>query len=90
MLTDARGTIGRMAEPDWSTLREGDVAFLDDDPDQGPLPLRVGADALYPQEYPTVHWDHPRLTLPAAQALLDAGDPTLVKRYDAATNRWRG
>ena len=79
-----------MAEPDWTVLREGDVAYLEDDPDKGPLPLRVGADALYPQEYPTVYWDHPQMTLADAQALLDAGDPALSKRYDAAANTWRG
>jgi hypothetical protein len=72
--------------PDWDTLREGDVVHLEDF-DTGSVQFRVGADAIYPQEFPTVHWDHPYLSLAAAQRQVEEG--LLRKKYDAASNTWR-
>jgi len=77
-------------EPDWDTLREGDVVYLEGEAG-GPVQFRVGKDAIYPQEYPEVHWDHPYLSLQAAQQLIaeSAGAEGLRKKYDAATGTWR-
>jgi len=81
-------------EPDWDTLSEGDVVYLEGEAG-GPVQFRVGKDALYPQEYPDVHWDHPYLPLAAAQQLVDDGgradgaEGGLRKKYDAATQTWR-
>ena len=75
-------------EPDWDTLHEGDVVHLEGEAG-GPVQFRVGSDAIYPQEYPRVHWDHPYLPLDEAQRMIDDGDPTLRKKYDAAANKWR-
>lgn len=76
-------------EPDWETLREGDVVHLEGE-EGGPVQFRVGSDAIYPQEYPEVHWDHPYLPLAAAQQLLTEGaEGGLRKKYDAATGTWR-
>lgn len=73
-------------EPEWETLKEGDVVHLED-LETGPVQFRVGADAIYPQEYPSVHWDSPYLALAAAQRQVEEG--LLRKKYDAATNTWR-
>lgn len=75
-------------EPDWDTLREGDVVYLEGEAG-GPVQFRVGPDAIYPQEYPTVYWDHPYLSLDAAQQMIDEGGSALRKKYDAAANKWR-
>ncbi|MFT4082714.1 MAG: hypothetical protein QM638_09020 [Nocardioides sp.] len=74
--------------PDWGTLREGDVVYLEGEAG-GPVQFRVGSDAIYPQEYPEVHWDHPYLSLGAAQQLIADGDGGLRKKYDAASGTWR-
>ncbi|MEX0429423.1 hypothetical protein AB3X52_17525 [Nocardioides sp. DS6] len=78
-------------EPDWNTLSEGDVVYLEGQAG-GPVQFRVGKDAIYPQEYPVVHWDHPYLPLAdAQQEVAEAGDDEsgLRKKYDAATGTWR-
>ncbi|MEP9384024.1 hypothetical protein [Nocardioides sp. KR10-350] len=75
-------------EPDWDTLKEGDVVYLEEETG-GPVQFRVGKDALYPQEYPAVHWDNPYMPLAAAQRLVADGEGGLRKKYDAATSTWR-